>query len=408
MACHWITPSPLLLVFLLLGTVTAAAAALPLPFIRTAPAPDRHFYDSFGRVRIFHGVNRVKKGFPWYFSDMHEADNEAQLMKEMGVNVVRLGFMWSGYNPAEGIFNTTYGRIMSEIIDRLATHGIHTLIDMHEDVLSSKFCLYDGAPLWVINKSVPKHPFPWPLKGNCSSRGWMINTLSEAAATAYQDIYDNRHGMLDNLVAFWEQTAQLLANKSAVIGYETMNEPFAGNFYADPLLLVPGVAGRKNLMRMHEAVAQGIRRHDKKHIVFYEPVTWGMILNGEYLGTGFDHVPGGDEYQNVSALSYHYYCATFLPAYGKEPVWRRAVCDSLVAPLVFRSVGDEVSKTGGALLMTEGLSCNPANPDSQSECEFVMNQLDHHLYSWTDYGESQGESFTPPYPTKSSMGENIR
>jgi endoglycosylceramidase len=68
----------------------------------------------------------------------------------------------------------------------MEAHGIYALLDMHEDVLSSKFCLYDGAPRWVIDKSVPDHAFPWPLKGNCSSRGWMTNELSEASCTAFQ------------------------------------------------------------------------------------------------------------------------------------------------------------------------------------------------------------------------------
>ena len=49
---------------------------------------------------------------------------------------------------------------------------------------------------------------------------------------------------------------------SQVLGYETMNEPFAGNVHANPLLYLPGVAG-KHLMRMHEAVAAGIRKHDQ-------------------------------------------------------------------------------------------------------------------------------------------------
>ena len=31
----------------------------------------------------------------------------------------------------------------------------------------------------------------------------------------------------------------------------------AGNIYADPLLLLPGNAGRKNLQRMNDAVAAG-------------------------------------------------------------------------------------------------------------------------------------------------------
>ena len=94
---------------------------------------------------------------------------------------------------------------------------------------------------------------------------------------------------------------------SSVIGYELINEPFAGNFYADPLVLVPGVAGRTNLQRMYDHVAPRIRAHDTRHMIFYEPVTWGMIFDGKIVGSGFSHVPGGAEWANVSAFSYHYY-----------------------------------------------------------------------------------------------------
>ena len=67
---------------------------------------------------------------------------------------------------------------------------------------------------------------------------------------------------------------------------EIINEPFAGNFYADPLLLVPGVAGKKNLQRMYDHVAPSIRAYDTNHMIFFEPVTWGMIFDGQIVGSG--------------------------------------------------------------------------------------------------------------------------
>ena len=235
-------------------------------------AHDGNFVDSFGRVRIMHGSNRVMKALPWYFQDMASSDREFELMQRLGFSVLRLGFMWSGYNPSPGVFNRTYVDVIHSIVSAAAAHGIYTLLDMHEDVFSSRFCLYDGVPLWVANKSVSKHPFPWPLSGNCSSRGWMENMLSEAAATAFQDLYDNRSGMLDDLGNFWAAAALEFANVSSIIGYEIINEPFAGNFYADPLVLLPGVAGSRNLQRMYDSVAARIRQHDPRHIIFFEPV----------------------------------------------------------------------------------------------------------------------------------------
>jgi endoglycosylceramidase len=175
-----------------------------------------------------------------------------------------------------------------------------------------------------------------------------------------------------------------------------MNEPFAGDFYRDPLVLLPGVAGKHNLQRMYDAVAPRIREHDERHVIFYEPVTWGMIFDGaDFIGSGFEHVPGGPAYANRSAFSYHYYCDSFVPAYSGRPLLRKAVCDHTVAPLVFSAVAKETARLGGAAMMTEGLACDFDTPGSAAECQRVMADLDAHLFSWTDYGVSQGSLWQP-------------
>mmetsp|Transcript_43362 Transcript_43362/g.68652 ORF Transcript_43362/g.68652 Transcript_43362/m.68652 type:complete len:503 (-) Transcript_43362:210-1718(-) len=375
--------------------VDCATTISPLPSIHTAPASvSPHFFDEYGRVRIFHGSNRVWKAKPWYFEDMLQSDKEFDLMKQMGFNVMRLGWMWSGFNPAPGVFNQTYADIIKTIVEKMNARGIYVLLDMHEDVLSSKFCLYDGMPQWVVNKSSSKHAFPWPLKGNCSSRGWMENTLSEAAATAYQDLYDNKNGMLDDLSAFWVESARQFKDIPGVF-YEIINEPFAGNFYEHPTVLLPGVAGRRNLQPMYDKVSSAIREVDDSHVIFYEPVTWGMIFEGKIVGSGFQHVPGGPEWVNKSALSFHYYCATFVPSFGKEPFLRKVVCDDVTKPLVFKAIDEDLKRLGGSAMMTEGLACDASTPKSAGECSVVMDSLDKHLFSWTDYGVSQGATWTP-------------
>jgi hypothetical protein len=53
------------------------------------------------------------------------------------------------------------------------------------------------------------------------------------------------------------------------------------------------VSGRLNLQRMNDAVAKAIVANDDKHVIFYEPVTWGMVFDGIVTGSGFEHVPGG-------------------------------------------------------------------------------------------------------------------
>ena len=58
-----------------------------------------HFIDEYGRVRIFHGASRIEKGFPWYFEEMYLKNDSLDIMQESGLNVVRLGWMWTGYEP---------------------------------------------------------------------------------------------------------------------------------------------------------------------------------------------------------------------------------------------------------------------------------------------------------------------
>ena len=64
-----------------------------------------HFVDDHGRVRIFHGVNAVLKGYPWLpktetFTAEDSLDAKTlDLLQEWGFNVVRLGVMWPGVEP---------------------------------------------------------------------------------------------------------------------------------------------------------------------------------------------------------------------------------------------------------------------------------------------------------------------
>ena len=72
----------------------------------------------------------------------------------------------------------------------------------------------------------------------------MENHLTEASSQAYQDLYDNNDGMLDDLINF-NKSVSIWKNNSYILGYELINEPFVGNYFEDPLLLLPYVSGKK-------------------------------------------------------------------------------------------------------------------------------------------------------------------
>ena len=59
----------------------------------------------------------------------------------------------------------------------------------------------------------------------------------------------------------------------SVIGYEIINEPFAGNIFEDDhLKVLPGIAGKQNLAPFYDIVRQSIRQIDDETIIFWQPV----------------------------------------------------------------------------------------------------------------------------------------
>ena len=64
--------------------------------------------------------------------------------------------MFPGYVPQNGQYNQTYIEKIDEIVKLSAKYGIYTLLDMHQDVFSPKFCV-EGMPDWMVD--VGEHSF---------------------------------------------------------------------------------------------------------------------------------------------------------------------------------------------------------------------------------------------------------
>lgn len=99
------------------------------------------FVDEQDRVVFLRGTNAVNKQSPW-LPTMNENDltNPSQVrnLREWGFNVVRLGVMWSGVMPARNFINQTYLNEIIKIVDLLADYNIYVIVDLHQDMLSSK------------------------------------------------------------------------------------------------------------------------------------------------------------------------------------------------------------------------------------------------------------------------------
>lgn len=272
--------------------------------------------DEYGRERIFHGVNVVYKGLPWHPRiDIFDPTDSFSIediinLKEWGFNVIRLGVMWPGVEPNEYSYNITYINILKEIVDMCKLHNIYVILDFHQDVLSEKFC-GEGIPSWAIYSQNNTHRFPYPIdknykfinniptKEDCARHNWINYQFTLDASRAYQDLYDNNNGLKYKFINFWKIIAKHFQNCSNCIGYELMNEPWAGDIFKYPWLLIPKKADLYNLQPFYDDIIKEIRKIDNNHCILFESVTWDIY------GVGFSYLPGNDP--NKTILSYHAY-----------------------------------------------------------------------------------------------------
>lgn len=307
-----------LLLLFSLAVSCCLAHTLGVAPISVLPSTQRLVDESFREV-FFHGVNVVVKGFPWIpdtdeWSPLYSfSEKDMQTLQDLGLNCIRLGTMWPGVEPVQGQYNRTYLQLLHDLVNKSASYGIYSLLDMHQDVLSEKFC-GEGVPMWAALPD-DRSSFPFPLgpaynvssngvpsDSDCLSKSWSEYYFTKAAGTAFQHLYNNTNGLRDSWASFWTEVASTMSDLgSAVLGYELMNEPWSGDAVDDLLLMIPGVADRVNLQPMWEVGAAAIRSVDTSHSIFFEGVTW------DWFNVGFTQVPGGSDWQNKSVLSYHYY-----------------------------------------------------------------------------------------------------
>ncbi|KAI9197354.1 Endoglycoceramidase [Polychytrium aggregatum] len=304
----------------LIWTFSGFNASAIDPLVRVGP--QKLILDSMNRQRLFRGVNVVYKAFPYYprldawnATDSFTED-DAHFLADVNLNIIRLAIMWSGVEPDQGSYNQSYIDTVKGIVEMCARYGIYVLLDLHQDILSEKIC-GEGLPGWATDTSssglVQPPPFPMPLQWGpwsdpiptlkeCKSHPWPNYQLTPAAAKAYQNLYDNKNGYADALAAFWKKVASEFKNYTNVIGYDLLNEPFAGDLWGNPLVLaIEGFSARYNLQPLYEKIHRAIRSVDTEKFIFFESPTTDNNYNG------FTQPPGGFAYGNRSIISYHYY-----------------------------------------------------------------------------------------------------
>lgn len=333
---------------LVLGSVVAITGPLLLtPVASAAPvsAPlqigGRDLVDQYGRTVLLHGVNNVDKNPPY----MQAGDgvtitpDDARLLAGHGFNSVRLGVSFDAIMPEQGVIDTAYLGRVSAVVDVLAAEGIYTLLDNHQDGLSSIWN-GNGFPPW----SLTSRPAP-----NEANAGFPLNYLMPSMNAGWDEVWNNHNGVLDYLGQSLAALAKQVKGSPGVMGIEILNEPWPGTGF---LACFPN--GCPEFDRKYQAALQkvtdAIRAEDPAVPVFWEPnVTWNETMPS-YLAFPGLTPPLTDP--NI-AFSVHDYCIPAeLVIYNGLPPELRALCGPQ-QDKTWSNIDSLQARTGRPVIVTE-------------------------------------------------------
>lgn len=116
---------------------------------------------------------------------------------------------------------------------------------MHLSTESFRFYRFcgEGFPDWASIPSPNAWPFSEPVHPvmpidnktgypeGCWQYPWASFYLADYTTSAFQNLYDNTYGLQDAFANFWKIVATTFQSYPSVIGYELINEPWAGDIY---------------------------------------------------------------------------------------------------------------------------------------------------------------------------------
>jgi len=352
------------------------------------------FIDEYGRTRVFHGMNAVYKIAPWlpnvegFDAENSLSDIDAKNLESWGFNIVRLGVMWPGLEPgARGDFNMTYLEEIDKIVKNLEKSNIYVILDLHQDIWHRKFCgegvpdyVYELCissepestkefPLPAVNATYPNDETGVPALDSCLSEMFATYYLSAEVGAGFQCLYNNDHSLWDAMGDFWVTVAKKFSQSSNVLGYELINEPWAGDVYEDPKRLLPQVTEKNYLAPLYTHLHNAIRTVDDEKIIFFE----GLTI--DYWPNGFAQGPGGIEYNDRQALAYHIYCPLQDPSAIKVEI-----CQAIDSEFFYMRKKD-ADRMGVAMLMTEFGAAENIKGDIAA-LQKTVQLSDSHQQSW--------------------------
>ena len=333
--------------------------------------------DGENRRRLFHGVNAVEKLAPYVASFSEE---DAELLQSLGHNVVRLGVLWEGTFPnARGVRNESYLTKVRETVDFLWKYNISTIIDTHQDVLSSENC-GEGLPGWAFSLALEgfdreKMGFPYPLPfddlktNGCGSHSFFSYYLTTENQYAWTSLYES-DVLATAFAEHWAAVAQYTIEAPGLLGYELLNEPFA----------TLSKRHDRDLLGLYRAAYDTIRSmsSEKTPLIFFEPLVVDTYLSAFKKKSDFPY--GGIDPRDPShqVFAYHMYC----PA--DDQGWPSN--DKILCPLLVDAGWRWAKSSRKAMGVGGFLTEFGAVSDDDDSLSLLRSHLDHadkQFQSWT-------------------------
>jgi endoglycosylceramidase len=282
---------------------SSTLAVATVPTVTATPIVSVHpqfVTDAQGRALILHGLNvsGSAKDDPLRMPWISQADAE-RVRRDWGFNVARLLIFWDAIEPVPGQYDEGYLDRIAERIQWFANAGVYVILDMHQDVYGhldtdGEALGFDGAPAWAARTDGLPHRIASP---------WALTYLQPGVKRAFDNFWNDmgpNSDLQEHYAAMWAHVAERFRSRPWVLGYNLMNEPFAGSAAAGNLGGIPfGDAARSRqfqetlFRRFHERTIAAIRGVDPDGWIFYEPLAFPANNGGpSYLGPLHDPRPG--------------------------------------------------------------------------------------------------------------------
>ena len=200
--------------------------------------------------------------------------------------------------PTPGVVDANYLQHVAATVQSLASHGIFSLIDLHQDGWGPSVGS-DGFPEWMTLTGDA---------GNDLDAGFpLYYQQNPALQQAFQSFWDDvprpgRRRPQDDYAAMFSAVAKRSPSEPYVLGYDLFNEPWPGTTWSS----LPGRPSgcpsldTGELGPAYAKAALAIRSAGNQHLVFGEP----FILFNFGTATTSMPLPGGD---TNAGMSFHVY-----------------------------------------------------------------------------------------------------